>query len=398
MTKPATGIAAAITDDDAGPRDFLLPLALRPKASLYRILTSGFLWMVAIPLLIAAVYLFAFAAPQYRSEAQIMIRGIDTPSPSIGGFGQLLGAGGVLNNSQREAYSLIKYLQSPDALAALTKAGINPAEIFRRPEADLLTRLWDAKPQAEDLLAHYRGQVKMNLDQDTGITEISVTTYRPADSSAMAKKILALGEERVNQLNARLIAATVTLAQTEMNEAQGELASVQSALANFRNQSNDIDPQSSGSGGQKQVFAQQEELDRQQAVLSDMLRYLSPDSPQVIAMQSKIAALRANSRQTRGRLTGSAQSVSQKLGNYEDLKLQQELAAKRFELARIGLKDASERAEKDRLFVVQIVQPGLPEKPVFPKPFRSLLTIFLGLMLAYALMRLIVSGIREHRA
>jgi capsular polysaccharide transport system permease protein len=361
-------------------------------------LRSGFLWMVLIPAFASAIYLFAIAAPQYRSEAQIMIRGIDAPPPSIGGFGQLLGAGGVLSNSQRETYSLIGYLQSSDALTALKKAGVNPAEIFRRPEADRLTRLWHANPQMEDLLEHYRDKVQINLDQDTGITQISVTTYRPADSKIMAQKILALGETRVNQLNARLISTTLNLAQSELSVAQGELADVQSALASFRNRSADIDPESSGSGGQKQVFAQQEELDRQRAILSDMRRYLSPSSPQIIAMQSKIAALQSGTSQTRGRLTGSPKSVAQKLGDYEELKLQQELAAKRYEVARIGFKDASERAEKERLFVVQIAQPSMPEKPVFPKPLRSLLTIFLGLLLAYALVRLVMAGIREHSA
>jgi capsular polysaccharide transport system permease protein len=195
-----------------------------------------------------------------------------------------------------------------------------------------------------------------------------------------------------------LIATTLSLAENELQQAQIELSDVQTAMAGFRNLSADIDPETSGSGGQKQVFAQQEELDRQRAVLLDMRRYLSPNSPQVVAMQSKIDALQSNASQTRGRLTGSPKSVAQKLGNFEALKLQQELAAKRFELARAGFKDASERAEKDRLFVVQIAQPSSPEKPVSPKPFRSLLTVFLGLLLAYALLRLILSGIREHRA
>jgi len=363
-----------------------------------RALRSPLFWIVGAPMLIAAVYLFLIAAPQYRSEAQFVIRGLDSPRAGANGFGQLLGVTPTLDPGAKATYILIEYLRSPEAIAALKARKLDLSTIFRRPEADIVARLSRADAPMEDLVKYYRDKVHIGVDSDTGIARVSVTAFRPDDARAIARTIIALGEERINQINKRLFDNTATIARDEFGDAAGELSSAQASLSRFRNRSGDIDPESSGKGEQEQAISGQAELDRQRARLADMRRYLSPTSPQVVAMQGYVSSLEAAAARGRGRLTGAPGAVSQRLGEYEELGLKQELAAKRYEAARLALQAANERVEKEQLLVLPVVRPTVPEKPVYPRPFRTLATILMTTLLIYAFAMVVTAGIREHRA
>lgn len=363
-----------------------------------RLVRSALFWIVVVPTLVAAIYLFLIAAPQYRSEAQFVIRGLDAPRSEANGFGQLLGVSPVLDPSAKASYILIEYLRSPEAIRALKSEKIDLAAVFRRPEADFVARLSESDPAMEDLLKYYRDKVQISLDSDTGITRVTVTAFRPDDARTIGEAVIRLGEARINALNRRLFDNTVTIARDEFQQAADELSGAQKAMSLFRNRSGDIDPQSSGKGEQEQALTQQAEIDRQRARLADMRRYLSPASPQVVAMQGYVSSLEAAASRNRGRLTGSPGAVSQRLGEYEELSLKQELAAKRYEASRLGLQSANDRVEKEQLFVIPVVRPTAPEKPVYPKPLRTLATILLGALLVYAFFMIVTAGIREHRA
>jgi len=370
--------------------------ALGQRALLW--IRRPFVLIVLLPTLIAAFYLFLVASDQYRSEAQFVVRSMQSDSAPTGGMGQLLGLSGVLSPGQREAQSIREYLLSMDAIAALKGRGIDLVGTYRRPGTDPLSRLWYAEPRAETLRDYYRRHVDIVYDPDDAITRVSVHAFRPADAQRIARALLALGEARVNAFNDRLFKASFAQAQTDLNGAQADLGSIQAQLAVFRESNRDIDPQGSGEGGLKLLEEQQAALDAQRTLLADMSRQLSPKSPQVMAQRSRVAAMAQALETSRGRLTGAPQAVSSRLGVYENLKLQQDFAAKRYEAARAALEAARDRAEKDRLFVIEVVQPNLPEKPDLPRPARTTLLIFVALLLAYGIGWMLIAGIREHQA
>jgi capsular polysaccharide transport system permease protein len=354
--------------------------------------------IVLLPTLLVASYLFLIASDQYRSEAQFVVRSIQADAAPAGGVGQLLGLSGVLSPGQREAQSIREYLMSMDAIAALKRKGIDLVAVYRRAGVDPLSRLWSDKPRAEALRDYYRAHVDILYDPDDAITRVSVHAFRPEDAQRIAQALLALGEARVNTFNDRLFKASFAQAQANLASAQSDLGGVQVQLSVFRERNRDIDPQGSGEGGLKLVEEQQAALDGQRTLLDDMSRQLSPRSPQVMAQRGRVAALAQSLETSRGRLTGAPKAVSSRLGVYENLKLQQDFAAKRYEAARASLEAARDRADKDRLFVVEVVQPNLPEKPDLPRPVRNTTMVLIALLLAYGIGWMLIAGIREHQA
>jgi len=374
------------------------PTEARRSLQLAWLRRRPFLFLVVLPTLIVASYLFLIASNQYRSEAQFIVRGLEAPSEHVNGVGQLLGVSGALSPGQQEAQSIREYLRSHDAIQALRARRVDLVTIYRRDGVDILSRLWSPTPRAETLLDYYRDHVDILYDPDDNITRLSVRAFRPEDARQVAQTLLLLGEDRVNAFNDRLFDASLRAAAADVTTAERELAQVQAQLGGFRERNRDIDPAANGQGGQRQLTEQQAALDRQYALLADMRRQLSPSSPQVRAMQGRVSALESALAAARNRLTGEPQAVSGRLGEFEDLRYQQDFAAKRYETARARLEEARARATKERLFIIPVVNPNLPEKPALPTPFRTTLMIFIGLCVAYGIGWMLLAGVREHQA
>ncbi|MFL9840406.1 lipopolysaccharide biosynthesis protein [Sphingomonas sp. ST-64] len=390
MTMSLTPDAPERTIEDRG--------ADRSVSLLDRARRHPFILTVLVPTVIVALYLFLIASPQYRSEAQFVVRGLDTQSAPTGGVGQLLGISASLSPGQQEAQSIREYLRSHDAIRALRGDGIDLVALYRKPGTDMLSRLWSTAPRAETLLDFYRDHVDVIYDPDDNITRLSVRAFAPIDAQRITRALLRLGEERVNAYNARLFDASLRLASAEAGRAEEGLASIQRELGGFRERERDIDPAATGAGGTRQIEEQQARLDRLAAMLADMRSKLRGDSPQVRAMETQVATAAASLTAARARQTGQPQAVSGRLGEYEELRLQQDFAAKRYEAARARLEEARTRAADERLYIVAVVEPNLPEKPALPKPFRTTLLVFVGLCVAYGIGWMLIAGVREHQS
>jgi capsular polysaccharide transport system permease protein len=358
-----------------------------------------FLLIVVVPTLLVAAYLFLFASDQYVSEAHFIVRA-SQESPAVPtGLGQMLSLAGGVTESQSEALSVGDYLTSHDAVAALQDK-VQLVQRFRRPEADLLSRLFWADPSPETLLKYYRKHVDVDFANDTGITTLRVRTFRPADSYAIVNALLDLGERRVNELNRRAYENTLSVARRELEEAEADVARSQTTITGFRQEKRDIDPMGVGEAQVRLVSELEATLAAARAQLASMAGSIKPDSPQYVALAQRVKALEVQVAAQSGRLAGNGQrkTIATDLGGYEELKLRQDFAAKRYASAAAALEQARERAMKQQLFVVRIVEPNMPVRSTYPERWTLLATVFFGLLLTYGIAWLIVAGVKEHAA
>lgn len=195
-------------------------------------------WLVLLPTLIAGIYLFFIAAPQYVSESRFTVKGRQQPASSL--FAEALSSAGF-RTANEDAQAVRDYLLSHDAVAALRER-MDLVAIFRRPEADFWARHWFANPPAERLLDYYRRMVDAVLDAQTGITTLTVRSFRPEDSLAINRALLELSEALVNRLNQRILQESVETARREVARAEERVASAMRALSEFRERERALDP------------------------------------------------------------------------------------------------------------------------------------------------------------
>lgn len=354
--------------------------------------------IVVLPTLLLAAYYYLVAADQYESEAHFVIRSADGPSASPSGFGQLLGLAGT-GGSGGDAASVSDYLQSHDAVARLQQ-DIALVDRFRRPEADILSRLSTADPTPEKLLKYYRGKVSVQTDHDTGITRLTVHGFRPDDAHAIIRSLLVMGEQRVNTMNARSYRDAIASSGRQLTDAETALAKVQTQITAYRQTRADVDPEGSGKAQIGLVSTLRAELAAAQAQLETTGAFVSRSSPQFVALARQVRSLRAQLAAQAGRLagTGDVANIAGNLGGYEDLRLRQEFAGKRYEAAAAALAQARERAQRQQLYLVRIVDANMPVKSLYPERGRIVLTVFLALLLVYGIGWLIAAGVREHAA
>jgi capsular polysaccharide transport system permease protein len=366
--------------------------ALRRSAWLY------FILLVLIPTTGVLYYQSTIATPKYKSEGQFIVRGIQPDQPQVGSLGQLLGVGQGLGGTQKEAQAIREYLMSADAVIALKSRNIDIRTLLYPANLDPVERWWLEDDKAESFLELYRRHVQVDYDPEDGISRLSVTAYNPNSTRMIADALIALGEERVNQLNARSISAGTDNSVADFKRAENDLEAIQKALTAFRDITGEIDPLRKSEGTQRLENEQEILLTRERALLADMTRYLDADAPQVIAVRSRIATLEAVVRQSETKLTGSPEALNKKLAQYEALKLKQQFAAKRYETARSAMEAAQTQVVKQQIFIVPVIQPSLPERTISPRPLRSTLTAFMILVALFGIGWLLLAGVREHRA
>jgi capsular polysaccharide transport system permease protein len=351
---------------------------------------------VLLPTLLTALYLFGFAADQYESESVFVVRGTQSESPRGGSLTELLGIAGAGSPAQAENRSVGQYLLSHDALKALQTRGIDLVALYRRPEADILSRLWYADPADESLLEYYQNHVFLTYDPDDGMTRLTVRAFRRDDALALATALLRLGEERINTFNRRALDTVMAASNRDVATAEAELSGIQRQLTRFREGRRDIDPRANAAGTQELVGTLEAQLAQARAQYVAMAGVLSPGSPQMAALQARIHGLQAQVGAQSGRLIGASSAIAPRLANYEELLLRQSFAAKRYDAARTAQQVARNQAIRQQLFVVPVVEPNRPDKSLYPRRFTLLLSIFAGLIVAWGIGWLLLAGIREH--
>jgi len=359
------------------------------------ILRRKWIGLVVLPTLLVTAYYMLIAADQYESEAHFLVRSTQPSGQPSAGLSQALSMIGGVTGAPSDAGSVSDYLASHDAVAALA-ANKDLVGKFRRPEADLFSRLTPAKPTPERLLKFYRNQVKIRLDPDSGITAITVRAFRPEDSYELVNDLLTLGEQRVNTLNQRAYDSSLKVARRQLAAAEEAVQASQVALTNFRQGRRNIDPVATGQAQIAVVSGLQTALAQARAQRSAMAGSVSPSSPQFRAIESRVKALGDQVSLESSRLTGGASAIAANVGEYQGLQLRQQFAAKRYDEAAAMLQRAGEQASKQQLFIVRVVEPNIPVKSTYPKAGKVILTVFLGLLLSYSLGWLIVAGVREH--
>lgn len=360
----------------------------------WRRLPVGFLLVVALPTLLAAIYYLLIATPRYVSEARFIVRASSQSQPSALGVA-LQGVG--LSTTQSDAFAVHEYIKSRDALRELGRR-YDVAAILNPPGADAFSRyprLWDGRGE-EGLYKGFNRFVVVGYDATTGISTLRVEAFRPEDARQLNQTLLAGGEQLINRLNDRALGDAVAEATTARDEARTRLNEVQQQLTAFRNSAGFIDPElaaresSSLIGGLLATVAQLR-ADRAQ------LAGEAPQSPQLPILDGRIAAYERQIAAERTKVTGASGSLAPRVGAYADLALQRELADRELTQATSALLSAQQEARRQKLYLDRIVNPNLPDKPTQPRRWIAILTIFASSMLIYGVGWLVWAGVREHR-
>lgn len=359
-----------------------------------RILSIAFLLVVILPTSFAIVFYGFLASPRYVSDVKFVVRSMS--SQRITGLDLLFQTIG-LGRAADDAYVVVQFLQSKDIIPALEKQGIDLRQIFQREEADRLSRyprIW--RPDStESLFDFYMSHVTILEDSAKGIINVSVITFRPEDSQALANGLIRAAEEMVNRMNERAQNDAIHRSEQDVKDSEQDVMDAQRALTDFRNRETLVDPTQSTVSLMETITSISQDLSYAMAQLSEV-RKASPHSPMIPTLEGKIAALETRIREEKSKMVGNDNSLAAKIATYEQLTMQRDLADKSLVSALTSLDSARQDARRQRIYVEEIAAPNLADESTEPQRIRAILTYLVFGLTIFAVIWILSVGAGEH--
>ncbi len=352
-----------------------------------------FLAIVVAPTLLAAFYFGLFAAPQFVSHSEYIVRGVD--AHRSGGLAQLLNTFGV-SRAADETSAIESFLKSREVIEKINSR-INLRTTYGAQEADWFSRfprIWE-RDTFESLYNYTRGVFDITKDSTSGVTRLDVAAFDPRSAKAIAEAMLDAAGEMANNLNARAQSDLVDSSRHELEMAHDEVVKAQNDLTTYRNQVLLVDPLAFAGAMLQGIGTLSLERSRSLAQLSEAQR-LSPNSPGIDSIKANIAALEHRVQEERAKLAGDNSALAAKVSDYERMTLTRELAEKHYATTLVSLASAEAEAQRKRVYIEEIVKPNLPDEPTEPERLRSILATFVISFIAFSILWILSVGSRDH--
>ncbi|WP_158744201.1 capsule biosynthesis protein [Acidisphaera sp. L21] len=328
------------------------------------------------------------------SEAKFVVRG--PAAQSQGNLSSLLASTG-LSHAEEDTYAVQDYITSRDALTELVKTQ-DVGSVFLRPEADFWSRFprFSFHRTFEHFYQYYQNHVEVLLDSSTGVSTLTVRTFRPDDSERVASALLVSAENLINRMNERQRENAMGDARKEVGVAEARVQQVAKEIAEFRNREALLDPTKQSVPMLAGINELQTMLSRTNLQLSQVTTS-TPRSPLISDLRRRAEALQGQITDARSKITGTDASLVPKITAFDMLELQRQFADKQLASATSSLEAERLQSERQQLYLETIVRPNVSDYPAYPKRLASIAVVFACLCGAFIGATLVISGAREHR-
>ena len=181
-----------------------------------------------------------------------------------------------------------------------------------------------------------------------------------------------------------------------MEEAKSASRQAALALSNYRNLKGVVDPEQQANVQLQMVSKLQDEMITTKTQLVQ-LRAFTPQNPQIPVLESRVRQLNKEIDEQTGIVAGNQKSLAATAAQYQRLQLESQLADKVLASAITSLQDARNEERRKRAYVERIVEPNMPDYPSEPRRMRAILGVFAVGMVVWAILSMLVSGIKEHK-
>jgi capsular polysaccharide transport system permease protein len=349
--------------------------------------------MVILPVSLATIYYTLIASDIYVSEAKFIVRGVK--GQTIGGLASFFRTLGIAR-AEDDAFAVQNYMRSRDAVQKLD-AKFKLAKLYSRPGVDPIASfgvLWP-DPRFERLYEYYLSRVEVTHNDVTGITTLKVQAFTPEDAHAIARSLLVISEQLVNQMNDRASTDALRKARSVVADAEERVFEAQRKLTEYRNREKFIDPASAS----KKVFEVIGKLDAEKSNVQRQIAEITKNSPQSPALDNLRVREKALADQIaleQARVVGTDGSLANKFSAFERLELQRKFADRALELALDAVDAANQETRSKQLYIQTITKPNLPDVAAEPRRLRYVLAVALVSLALWSMAWLSVVGAREH--
>ncbi len=243
---------------------------------------------------------------------------------------------------------------------------------------------------------------KVEYDTIQGSSAAEVRAFTAEDAHLIAKTLLSLAEDLINETVQRPQREAVHYAEVEVKRAEDRLRSVVKELAAFRDQSGVIDPMSNlvTSNSAMAATLRSSIVGLQTEIAALRKQGLNPNSQQIQLQQIKLRAAEDQLKEveaqvSKAKLSGIRESP-RLLRVTSSWSFEREFAKNMLTSTMQSLEQARANAAAKRLYVTAFVRPAQPQMSTYPRRIISVLTVAGASLLLWTISLLLSRSIGEH--
>ena len=212
----------------------------------------------------------------------------------------------------------------------------------------------------------------------------------------MNDQLLQMGENLINQLNARGRQDLIGYAQAEVQQSEQRATEAAKALNDYRIRNNIFDAKQQAQIQAQLITKLQDELIAIKTQLAQV-QAVTPDNPQIPALRARERSVQKEINLQMAKVLGGGESIANKTGDFERLTLENKLAEQQLGTAITTLNNASAEAQKKQLYLERIVQPNKPDVALEPQRWHNIIASFVLSLIVFGILKLLLSSVREHQ-
>lgn len=332
-----------------------------------------FYFIFLIPNIISILYYCFLASPIYQSNSILLVT---NPSrKDSDNITTLLS--GSSENTNSGAYLLKERILSWDSFSNFNKK-FDIIKLYSSGDfvsrVGGLTSLWSKGDVS--LWHYYQKNIGVNIDEQTGITKITINAYNSNISYEISDFLINDTIKYLNNLNKTQDNYFISSSKEEVQRLEDKIKSDERNIQNWRIKSGYFDPSSDYNALTKHGL----NLDEKQVSFQGQYNFSKeniPNNPATKEIKKQLDNINDSSKKAHN----SAKSLFLKSSSYESLIIQRDLDEKLLNSAKIALQEARIKSFQNHYYLKIISNPSHPESPSRPKRIESILIILVSTLI-----------------
>lgn len=348
--------------------------------------------IVLLASLLVITYYGIVASPRYVSETQFVVKQAGTNEAALMGIAAIA----TTSSSSRDALIIKEYVLSREMAIKLDEK-IALKEHYANPEWDFFSRL-SKDATIEEYVEFYKNRITVRHDELSDILYIEVQAYTSDFALQLGQEVLQQSEAFINTLGDKMAQEQLIYAKKEVERLHNNMKAQQQRLLTFQNSNQLYSPEQQGSALLNAIGTLQSEVIQAEAKLKEMQSVMHDDAAEVRSQKNLISSLKQQLSEEKAKLTSDDQiSLNKVNAQYQEIKLNTELAAAMYQSALSGMETVRSDAYRKLKHLLVIQHPRQPQEDKYPRRIYSVVTWFVSLLLIYLLGRLVWTIIKEHK-
>lgn len=366
----------------------------------HRGLMASFVFLVLVPMIAAAIYLWCFAEDQYASTTGFTVRQEEGGGTSglLNGLAAFTGGSGGASDTD----VLYEFIRSQEIVRIIDERIDISALYSENWNTDPIFSLW---PDAtiEEKLEYWQRMVRISYDNSAGLIELRVLAFSPENAQLVATEIVTESQKMINALNAIVREDSMRYAVSDLDAARARLKQARQELIKFRTMTQIVDPEADIKGRMGVVNSLQQQL-AEALIEHDLIAATGTQEtdPRLSQAVRRIEVIRERIESERQTFVESGVEATggdypTLIAEFENLMVDKEFAEKSYALSLTAFELARTSAVRQSRYLTAYVNPTLAQTAEFPQRFTQILLLGLFLLLSWSIMTLVYYSLRDRR-